>query len=991
MRISFIGRGHDGLLQGVAQPWLGRLHGCPQPRWLAMTGEAANLAAMPASVDFELIVNASAGAFLVLAPDSPRFTVLAATDAYLLATRQRRDRLLGRALADVFAGNLVKNLGPGALQDTFASLDRALSLRIPDSAGLQSRGMAQADTEAGGFEASHWRTLNTPVINAHGDVACLLHQVEEVSGPARLQPGAAWQAGAADRLPTHQGTAKALRESQRFLRSSLNALSGHVAVLDASGTILEINEAWRRFARENNSLSAGIGVNYLEACEKSLSVDEEIPVYLTGIKNVMAGRQSLFEMEYACHSPTQQRWFVMRVTRFQVRGPVRIVIVHDNCTQRKLAEIAMRESEERYHNLFNSMDEGFCIIDMIFDDLGQAVDCRFLEVNPAFSLQTGLHDAVGKRMSDFTSDNDAGWMKICGEVFRSGSSVRFTHQENKADTRFDIYAARLGGLENPKIALVINNITQRTRDEAALRESEQRFRALFDWGPMAMYTCDMTGTIRHFNAGAVKLWGRAPNPDAASERFCGAAKIYRMDGTLLPYSENPMVAVLKGERPLVNDVQAIIEQGNGTRITVIANIVPIRNGRGEITGAINCFYDVTERSRLEQASLLQSQALADLHRRKDEFLAMLSHELRNPLAPLLSAVELLRMQENENPLHQQACKVIERQVGQLKHLVDDLLEISRITSGNVRLRREAVTLGDIVEKALESAQPLILQRRHQLTVSLPPHPLWVDADATRMEQVLVNLLTNAAKYTDPGGCIWLNVEPEDDAAGHAHAVLRVRDSGIGIAPELLPHVFDLFTQAERSIDRSQGGMGIGLCLVRRLVELHAGTVEAHSVPGQGSEFTVRLPLLMPHAPPMLPPAPATPAVPPERRPGCRVLAVDDSVDAVESLAMLLRIAGHEVEIAYDGPSALHAALAMRPDVILLDIGLPGLTGYEVAQQIRKEPSLGRTVLVALTGYGRHSDRQRSQKAGFAYHLVKPVGWSEVEKILTEVREKRAQP
>ena len=297
-----------------------------------------------------------------------------------------------------------------------------------------------------------------------------------------------------------------------------------------------------------------------------------------------------------------------------------------------------------------------------------------------------------------------------------------------------------------------------------------------------------------------------------------------------------------------------------------------------------------------------------------------------------------------------------------------------------------------------SAQPLIDQRRHQLQVSLPVEPVFLLGDAARLEQVLVNLLTNAAKYTDEGGRIRLSVEPErvaevvtNGANGAAAAVpmvvIRVRDTGMGIAPELLPHIFDLFTQADRSLDRSQGGLGIGLCLVQRLVELHGGTVEAHSVLGQGSEFVVRLPVVQP----------TLPTVPTVSRPvlhtaspsanaskSCRVLVVDDNVDAAQSLAMLLELTGHEVRLAYDGPSALEAVMQYQPDVVLLDIGLPGLDGFEVAQQIRRQAALGNIVLVALTGYGQGADRRLAKDAGFDYHLVKPASFSQVEEILQSV-------
>ena len=658
---------------------------------------------------------------------------------------------------------------------------------------------------------------------------------------------------------------------------------------------------------------------------------------------------------------------------------------------RRRAETAEDASELQYQTLFNLIGEGFCIIEMIFDDHKKPVDYRFLEVNPSFEKQSGMHDVIGKRVREIIPDLEDHWFQIYGEVALTGVPARLISEVKALDRWLDIRAVRLGGVENRQVVVTFDNVTERMRADEILRHSEQRFRALFDRGPVAMYLCDTSGMILQYNLCAVKLWGREPTPDDVDERYCGVSKVYRPDGALLTASQNPMIAVLKGEISQVNEVEAVLERPDGSRITVIANIVPLKDCHGEITGAINCFYDITERSRLERETQDQAQALAELHRRKDEFLAMLSHELRNPLAPLTSAVELLRLQKNQNPAYSQACQVIERQVGQMKHLVDDLLEVSRITSGNVRLRKKPVRMGDLVERALETVQPLILKRRHQLTVSLPPGPLWLEADATRLEQVLVNLLNNAAKYTDEGGCLWLSVGLEDDAAskaGEAVVVTKVRDTGIGITPELLPHVFELFTQAERAIDRSQGGMGVGLCLVRQLVELHGGSVEAHSILGQGSEFVVRLPAMPAAVPPVSLPPPFSDPVRPTAR-SCRVLAVDDSVDAVEFMAKLLRLSGHEVEIAYDGPGALKAAVTMRPDVVLLDIGLPGLTGYEVARQMRQEPALKNTVLVALTGYGRESDRQRSKNAGFDHHLVKPAGVREVEEILATVGEQLA--
>jgi PAS domain S-box-containing protein len=375
------------------------------------------------------------------------------------------------------------------------------------------------------------------------------------------------------------------------------------------------------------------------------------------------------------------------------------------------------------------------------------------------------------------------------------------------------------------------------------------------------------------------------------------------------------------------------------------------------------------------------QQLADLNRRKDEFLAMLSHELRNPLAPILNAVQLLQLQNDENAVQQKARAIIERQVRQLTHLVNDLLDVVRTATGRIQLCREPVAVSDIVQRAVETARPLIDQHHQELTVSLPPAPVWLDADASRLVQVVTNLLSNAAKYTNEGGRIELSVQQEGDTA-----VLRVRDTGLGIAPAFLPHVFDLFAKAERSADRSQGGLGIGLALVKRLVELHGGTVTVSSTLGQGSEFVVRLAV---HPPETLAraaqPAPIGTAAPPRRT--LRVLVVDDNLDAAKILQLLVRECGHRAYMAHTGPAALAAALDERPDVILLDISLPEWDGYEVAKRVRQEPALHDTVLVAITGYEREADRQRARQAGFDHHLVKPADFRKVREILTAAAEK----
>jgi signal transduction histidine kinase/ActR/RegA family two-component response regulator len=389
--------------------------------------------------------------------------------------------------------------------------------------------------------------------------------------------------------------------------------------------------------------------------------------------------------------------------------------------------------------------------------------------------------------------------------------------------------------------------------------------------------------------------------------------------------------------------------------------------------------EMEARSLLERKAQAQAATLAEVDRNKDEFLAMLSHELRSPLAAISNATELLRLEKNEGPLQLRARQIIERKVGHLTHLVQDMLDVSRITSGKVQLRLQPIDLGSVVEGALEISRPLLDQHQHELTVSLPSEPILVHADGARLEQVVVNLLTNAAKYSDDAGHISLTVQQED-----GWAVLRVQDRGVGIAPELLPHIFDLFTQAERSLDRSEGGLGIGLYVVQRMVQLHGGSVEVSSVMEQGTEFVVRLPV---ESAPILPSSiPATETAQPTAR-VCRVLVVDDDEDTAEGLAMLLTQAGHDVRIAHDGPAAVEAALDYRPDVVLTDIGLPMLNGYEVAQRLRQHAELRGTMLVAITGYGQERDRARTGEAGFDYHLLKPADFREVQKILATVMER----
>jgi PAS domain S-box-containing protein len=530
---------------------------------------------------------------------------------------------------------------------------------------------------------------------------------------------------------------------------------------------------------------------------------------------------------------------------------------------------------------------------------------------------------------------------------------------------------------NPELVLLaIEDDTARRRAVDAMKDSEIRYRRLFEHAKDGILILNVeSGTIIDANPFMTTLLGYS-HQDFLGKELWEIGLFRDIEESRAAYQELKAKGYVRYE-----DLPLETTTGKKVEVEFVSNVYAEDHHQ-----VIQCnIRDITERSRLQRQTQAQAAELADLDRRKGEFLALLGHELRNPLAPIVNAALLLRLHINrdrlngvENPILAQSTSIIERQAGQLGLLVDELLEVTRITTGRIQLHREPIAFGAIMEHAVSTVRSLMDQRKHEVTLSLPTEAIWLNADAARLEQVLVNLLTNAAKYTDNSGHIWVTLQKVG-----TEAVVRVKDTGVGIAPEILPRIFDLFTQAKQSLDRSQGGLGIGLALVQRLVELHGGMVEATSTVGQGSEFVVRLPVIPPpERQSVLPSA----EIAERPRPSLRVLAGDDNVDTVTTLAMLVRESGYDVRTAFDGSTVLEAALDYWPNVVLLDIGLPGMNGYEVAKQIRQQPALKNSVLVAMTGYGQECDRKSSRDAGFDHHLVKPADFSKVLQILATVSE-----
>jgi PAS domain S-box-containing protein len=585
---------------------------------------------------------------------------------------------------------------------------------------------------------------------------------------------------------------------------------------------------------------------------------------------------------------------------------------------------------------------------------------RVLFLNPAAAALTGWPDfeAHGKALDEvFPIVNEATGEPVecpVAKVLATGRIVGLARRtvllaRDGREVPVDDSAAPILDAEGrvAGVILVFRDITEGRRAELL----NERLAALVESSDDIIASKDLDGVITSWNRGAERVLGYS------AEEVVGRHVSMLMPPELVEDMPRILDRIRRGEK--VDHYETRRVRKDGSVIDVSLTVSPIRNGEGEVIGASKVGRDIT-REKLVEAERREAD------RRKDEFLAMLAHELRNPLSAISGAAQLFGKLETEEDLLW-AKDVVQRQVKHLSRLIDDLLDVSRISRGKIGLRKEPLSLSPIVSSAAEAVRPLLEERKHELSVSLINGGLRLEADPLRLEQVLINLLTNAAKYTDSGGRISLTARHE----GH-DIVIRVRDTGMGIPAELMPRIFDLFAQGDRTAARSEGGLGIGLTLVQKLVEMHGGSVVAASDgPGQGSEFTVRLPALEGSSARTSAPRSSLPRV---ARGSSRVLVVDDNLDNAKGLSRLLTLLGHDVRVAHDGPAAVEAARAHRPEIVLLDIGLPGMDGYEVAARLRGEECGRDSLIIAVSGYGQPEDLRRSKEAGFDHHLVKPVDY-----------------
>jgi PAS domain S-box-containing protein len=586
-------------------------------------------------------------------------------------------------------------------------------------------------------------------------------------------------------------------------------------------------------------------------------------------------------------------------------------------------------------------------------------------LNPVAEALSGwcLEDAKGRPLDEIfriTNEETGDTVESpVAKVLREGNVVGLANHTvlmSKDGTRRPIEdsAAPIADGAVYGVVLVFRDASEAREAEARIRRSEERYRSL-----VAATTQTVWLSSADFSSSET-LTGEDPIglPDEAKAAGGWLDAIHPED------RERTRQAFLEAVRARsVYEVEHRVRTRDGTYRHYLARAVPLLDKAGNIREWIGTSSDITERRQAEEARELLHRELRENDKRKDEFLAMLAHELRNPLAAMGNAVTLSSASGLQEHIDW-SMQVINRQIKHLTRLIDDLLDVSRISRGKIELRRDVLDLTPVIDSAVETSKALVESRKHTLSVSLDRGNLWVNADPARLEQVVMNLLTNAAKYTDDGGDIWLTAGSEGQ-----EVVITVRDSGVGIPPEKLPEMFILFVQGDRTLARSEGGLGIGLTLVKKLVEMHGGSVVGRSEGiGKGSEFIVRLPAAV--RPVWAKPLAMVSAESPKL--AARILVVDDSVDTAEGMAVLLRLLGHEVRTAHDGLGAIAEAREFRPDFVLLDIGLPRMSGYEVAARLRQEDGCTGAVLIAVSGYGQDEDRRRSKEAGFDYHLVKPV-------------------
>ena len=792
-----------------------------------------------------------------------------------------------------------------------------------------------------------------------------------------------------------------LREQREWLRVTLASIGDAVIATDTHGRVTFLNPVAEALTGwcQNEAHGQPLEVVFPICHEQTgQSVANPVATVLREGRAVGLANHTVLRARDGSQRPIDDSAAPIRAADGTILG---VVLVFRDVTAQRRAEMEVRQSEARKSVI-----------------LATALDCIItcdahgvvLEFNPAAERTFGYSraQAVGQDMADLIVP-----AALRDQHLHGMARYRATGQGTILGQRIEMPARRADGSEfpvelaitriapdgPPQFTAYLRDISERKRGEAALAGQKRVLELLVQGAPLPDVLDALCAVVE--GQGTTQLIATVQLVDEDGQRLRSVAGrrappayAEAVDGLRIgPSAGSCGTAAYRGAPVIVADI-AVDPLWAGFRELALSHglracwSTPIFSSRGQVLGTLAVYSPTPRTPSADEVGLVDiltrtagiaverrraEETLREADRRKDEFLATLAHELRNPLAPMRNALQVMQLAGGDPAAVEQARAIMERQMRHMVRLVDDLLDVSRITRGMLELRRQRVDLAAVLRSAVEASRPLIEAARHALTITLPPEPIFVDGDPMRLAQVFANLLNNAAKYTEPGGQIGLSAERQG-----SDAVVSVRDNGLGIPSEMLGRVFELFAQVDRTLEKSQGGLGIGLTLVRRLIEMHGGSVAVQSEGyGHGSVFTVRLPAVL-IAPAR---AEAAPAEVGARAPCRRILVVDDNRDSASSLAMMLQLMGNEVRAAHDGLEAVQVAETFNPDVVLLDIGLPKLNGYEAAQRIREQPWGRDVVLIAVTGWGQEDDKRRSKEAGFNFHMVKPVEPAALEKLL----------
>ncbi len=895
-----------------------------------------------ALADYQAFFEASPDVLFVLSAEED-YPIVAVSDGFLRGTMKARETALGRGLFDVFPAE------PGSrnaesMQAVLAVLERVCHTGQPETVPTYRYDIPWPGAD-GGLEERHWQmSLRPTQPNAEGKPRFIL--------------------GRSVDLTTKVFAEREIKDARARLEATLGAA-------EIGTWIWEVAEnrvfADRNLARLFNVSDADAEGGAIEQYTAAIHEEDRARVQQAIETASRAGER--YEVEYRLVRPEGgYRWVVARgrAERDPATGVVtRFPGVVLDITGRRQAEDTARASAESLRIALESAHLGTWEYLPLTGKLTWSDTCRAMFGVAPGTLVTyegtflpGLHpddrEKTGAAVARALGAGSSGSYAVEFRAIGLGDGV-----ERWISSRGRAFFSEVGQCER-FIGTVLNVTERKQAEQAAERRSEQ-LRQLAATSARLNTTLDVRSVLGVITAEARQLIG-------ARHAVTTAAPVGAMGSDIPPLT-------------VASHAEDDVPSGPAEAVQSAALSVPLlgqgdqRIGVIELTSKEAGGFTSDDAALLTQLAQIAARAIENARlydalrandKRKDEFLAMLAHELRNPLAAIRNAVALSSDTEDAEDIAW-AMEVIQRQIRQLSRMIDDLLDVSRITQGMVQLRKERLDAAEIFRRAVDTAGGLITERGHTLKTDVPAGEFFVEADASRLEQALVNLLTNSAKYTDKGGEIVLSARHDGE-----HVALSVRDNGKGIPPDKLPQMFELFAQGDRSLARSEGGLGIGLTVVRSLVELHGGTVHATSGgPGQGSEFTLRLPATLGDKPRPVA-APAAASGDPAETPKVRVLVVDDNEDSARAVARLIARQGYDVEVAYDGPKAVEMALARHPEFVFLDIGLPGMNGYEVATRLRQEEGLKKAMLVAVSGYGEESDRRRSREAGFDQHLVKPV-------------------